>query len=158
MEGILLAIKLSPLLSNLRRITFIPFALSWFIKLPAFLVAAYPIVMVFSFIYYHLRGSHLTEVLLNTDIGYFYQGGCDGSFWARLWNIWHFRNYKEEKSAKEKRNILILRILVYSFYAFFFLTTFRIVRIYFPNWMEILLQIKEFLIKTIRKILSNIGN
>ena len=158
MEDFLLAFKISPFLCNLRRITFIPFVLSWFIKLPVFLVVAYPLVMLYSFIFYHLKGMNLTEVILQGDVGAFYQGGCDFSFWSRLKNIWHFRNYKEEKSAKEKRNILILRILVYSFYIFFFLTTFRIVHIYFPNWMEMLLQIKEFLIKIIKRFFSNIDN
>ena len=158
MQAILLAIKLSPFPANLRRLTFIPFVLSWFVKLPVFLVIAYPILMVVSFIYYHLRGNHLTEVILKVDVGYFYQGGIDGSFWSRLWGIWHFRNYKEEKSAKEKLSILMLRILVYAFYAFFFLTTFRIINIYFPNWMDILIQIKESFLKIISRFLPNIGN
>ena len=157
MGGILLAIKLSPFLSHLRRITFIPFVLSWFIKLPAFLVAAYPIVMVFSFIYYHLKGKTLTEVILGTDIGWFFEDSPQFSFQRRLWNIWHFRNYKEEKSAKEKRNIFLLRILVIIFYAFFFITTIRIIRIYFPNWMELLIQTKEFLFKTLNRLLPNNG-
>ena len=158
MQDIILALKLSPFLANLRRITFIPFVLSWFVRLPVVLVVAYPLVMVFSFIYYHLNGNHLTEVLLEVDVGYFYQGGYDFSFWSRLWNIWHFRNYKEEKSVKEKRNILILRIMVYTFYAFFFITTFRMINVYFPDWKETLFYVKEIVIKFINRFLANNGN
>ena len=124
---------------------------------PVFLVVAYPILMAFFFIYYRIRKTTLTEIILKADIGFFFEDSPMFSFRHRLWNIWHFRNYDEQKSRREKFYIFILRIYVFIFYAFFFITTIRIIHIYFPNWAEMLFQAKEIIINTINKLLANIG-
>ena len=157
MKNFILTFQYSPFSSNLRRIAFIPFALSWFVHLPVFLVVAYPILMAFFFIYYRLRKTTLTEIILKADIGFFFEDSPMFSFRHRLWNICHFRNYDEQKSRREKFYIFILRIYVFIFYAFFFITTIRIIHIYFPNWAEMLFQAKEIIINTINKLLANIG-
>ena len=152
----LLKLRLSGKLANLRRITFIPFVLSWFVRLPLILVVAYPIIMLFSFFYLRLkRGVPLTEELLNHDIGAFFVDNPPSSFFRRLWNIWHFRNYDEKKPLREKIYILILRIFVSAFYIFFFATIIRTIAIYFPIFNEILLRIKETIIEIISRFIPD---
>lgn len=129
------------LLVHLRRISFIPFVLSWFFKLPSFCVVAYAVTIIVSFVFVLLTDQYshsLVEWVLMWDIGSLITYYCGANKGARLWNIWHYRNYKEQKTADEKAKSILLRLAVLAFVLFFLLT---LAHYFLPNFYNKIVEI-----------------
>ena len=117
-------------LSFLRRIIFIILVIlsitMWTkggVLLPlAIAIAAYILLLLITGIYTKLlfhkypnkRGA-FSEYLWTTDVCNFFIVHGIGNYGERLWNLWHFRNYKDDDvSFGEKVKRILVRIVIYT--------------------------------------------
>lgn len=108
------AMRFPFLLGHLRRISFLLLIISWIVRLPMICVLAYPIVILISFFYCHfvIKKGSVIESILMFDVSepiHAHVGTREG---ARLWNIWHFRNYDCEHSIEDILIVIMIRLFI----------------------------------------------